>query len=138
MKLFQEVSQKTKHRLPKRFSACREVTQEVSQKTKHRLPKRFSACREVTQEVSQKTKHRLPKRFSACREVIQEVSQKTLGVLHTMGVPLPPNSSSVRQLVLASSSPRRRELVALLDLSLPVLILSTDADEQTPPDWAPS
>ncbi|MBW7476212.1 Maf family protein [Paenibacillus oenotherae] len=43
-----------------------------------------------------------------------------------------------RQIVLASSSPRRRELVASLDLSLPVLILSTDADEGTPADWAPS
>ncbi|CAH1204182.1 dTTP/UTP pyrophosphatase [Paenibacillus plantiphilus] len=42
------------------------------------------------------------------------------------------------QLVLASSSPRRRELVATLDLSLPVLILSTDADEGTPADWSPS
>ena len=41
------------------------------------------------------------------------------------------------QLVLASSSPRRRELVASLGLSLPVLILSSDADETTPPDWTP-
>ncbi|BBH19249.1 Maf-like protein [Paenibacillus baekrokdamisoli] len=48
------------------------------------------------------------------------------------------NSLNIRQLVLASSSPRRRELVASLDLSLPVLILSTDADEQTPADWVPS
>ncbi|MBW7454826.1 Maf family protein [Paenibacillus sepulcri] len=47
-------------------------------------------------------------------------------------------TKQVRQLVLASSSPRRRDLVASLDLSLPVLILSTDADEQTPPDWSPS
>ncbi|MBM7563779.1 Maf family protein [Paenibacillus sacheonensis] len=44
----------------------------------------------------------------------------------------------LRQLVLASSSPRRRELVASLDLSLPVLILPSDTDEGTPPDWQPS
>jgi nucleoside triphosphate pyrophosphatase len=44
----------------------------------------------------------------------------------------------LRQLVLASSSPRRRELVASLDLSLPVLILSSDTDEDTPSDWQPS
>jgi septum formation protein len=49
-----------------------------------------------------------------------------------------PQPLTVRQLVLASSSPRRRELVASLDLSLPVLILSTDADETTPADWAPA
>jgi len=51
---------------------------------------------------------------------------------------LPTHSFQVRQLVLASSSPRRRDLVASLDLSLPVLILSTDADEQTPAGWSPS
>ncbi|QYR23375.1 Maf family protein [Paenibacillus sp. sptzw28] len=55
-----------------------------------------------------------------------------------MELPLSPNSLKVRQLVLASSSPRRRELVSSLDLSLPVLILSTDTDERTPPEWAPS
>ncbi|QHW34169.1 septum formation protein Maf [Paenibacillus rhizovicinus] len=44
----------------------------------------------------------------------------------------------LRQLVLASSSPRRRELVASLGLSLPVLILSSDTDEWTPPEWTPS
>ena len=54
-----------------------------------------------------------------------------------MNAPLHMNSSKVRQLVLASSSPRRRELVASLDLSLPVLILSTDTDEQTPESWPP-
>lgn len=43
----------------------------------------------------------------------------------------------LRQLVLASSSPRRRELVASLGLSLPVLILSSDADESTPEEWLP-
>ncbi|MFB9327251.1 Maf family protein [Paenibacillus aurantiacus] len=45
--------------------------------------------------------------------------------------------TAVRRLVLASSSPRRRELVASLGLSLPVLILSPDVDESTPPDWTP-
>jgi len=55
-----------------------------------------------------------------------------------MDISLPTHSLQIRQLVLASSSPRRRELVASLDLSLPVLILSTDADETTPADWAPS
>jgi len=48
------------------------------------------------------------------------------------------DSNRYGQLVLASSSPRRRELVALLDLSLPVLILSTNADEDTPEDWSPT
>ena len=55
-----------------------------------------------------------------------------------MNAPLHMNSSNVRQLVLASSSPRRRELVASLDLSLPVLILSTDTDERTPESLAAS
>lgn len=55
-----------------------------------------------------------------------------------MDISLPTHSLHIRQLVLASSSPRRRELVASLDLSLPVLILSTDTDETTPADWAPS
>ncbi|GGD54580.1 Maf family protein [Paenibacillus nasutitermitis] len=55
-----------------------------------------------------------------------------------MDASLPTHSFQVRQLVLASSSPRRRDLVESLDLSLPVLILSTDADEQTPADWSPS
>ncbi|MBP3961409.1 Maf family protein [Paenibacillus lignilyticus] len=50
----------------------------------------------------------------------------------------PTSSSNVRRLVLASSSPRRRELVAALDLSLPVLILSSDTDESTPTDWLPA
>lgn len=45
--------------------------------------------------------------------------------------------TAVRRLVLASSSPRRRELVASLDLSLPVSILMPDTDESTPPDWTP-
>ncbi|WP_051251188.1 Maf family protein [Paenibacillus harenae] len=47
------------------------------------------------------------------------------------------NYQSISRLVLASSSPRRKELVASLDLSLPVSILSTDTDESTPPSWPP-
>ncbi|WP_127529835.1 Maf family protein [Paenibacillus kobensis] len=46
--------------------------------------------------------------------------------------------NTIGQLVLASSSPRRQELVASLDLSLPVRILSTDADESADPSWSPS
>lgn len=48
------------------------------------------------------------------------------------------NNISVSQLVLASSSPRRKELVANLALSLPVSILSTDADETIGPGWTPA
>ncbi|GIQ64586.1 Maf-like protein [Paenibacillus cisolokensis] len=44
----------------------------------------------------------------------------------------------IRQLVLASSSPRRRELVALLGLSLPVRLISTDVDETSDPAWTPA
>ncbi|MFD0588298.1 Maf family protein [Paenibacillus sp. GCM10027627] len=44
---------------------------------------------------------------------------------------------SISRLVLASSSPRRKELVASLDLSLPVYILSTDADETILEHWSP-
>lgn len=47
------------------------------------------------------------------------------------------NQAPISRLVLASSSPRRKELVASLALSLPVSILSTDADESFQPDWAP-
>ncbi|WP_219837975.1 nucleoside triphosphate pyrophosphatase [Paenibacillus sp. R14(2021)] len=54
-----------------------------------------------------------------------------------MGTFLPNNSAHIRQLVLASSSPRRRELVASLGLSLPVLILSSDTDEGTPSHYTP-
>ncbi|MUT64523.1 nucleoside triphosphate pyrophosphatase [Paenibacillus sp. NEAU-GSW1] len=43
----------------------------------------------------------------------------------------------IRRLVLASSSPRRKELVALLGLSLPVYILPSDADESVPEQWSP-
>ncbi|MCF2937305.1 Maf family protein [Paenibacillus alkaliterrae] len=46
-------------------------------------------------------------------------------------------NEAISQLVLASSSPRRKELVASLDLSLPVYILSTDTDESIEPDWTP-
>ncbi|WP_138752401.1 Maf family protein [Paenibacillus sinopodophylli] len=42
------------------------------------------------------------------------------------------------QIVLASSSPRRKELVASLDLSLPVYILSTDTDETIEAGWSPA
>ncbi|MDF2835440.1 MAG: maf protein [Paenibacillus sp.] len=47
------------------------------------------------------------------------------------------NQAPISRLVLASSSPRRKELVASLALSLPVSILSTDADESYEPDWTP-
>jgi len=42
---------------------------------------------------------------------------------------------SVSQLILASSSPRRKELVASLDLSLPVSIFSIEVDESISPAW---
>ncbi|MCM3632449.1 Maf family protein [Paenibacillus camelliae] len=45
---------------------------------------------------------------------------------------------SVSQLVLASSSPRRKELVALLDLSLPVSVFSVEVDESIKADWKPA
>ncbi len=48
------------------------------------------------------------------------------------------STKPISQLVLASSSPRRKELVASLGLSLPVYILSSDADESVPSDWAPA
>ncbi|OBZ12838.1 MULTISPECIES: nucleoside triphosphate pyrophosphatase [Bacillales] len=46
-------------------------------------------------------------------------------------------NEAISQLVLASSSPRRKELVASLDLSLPVYILSTDTDETIEASWSP-
>lgn len=49
----------------------------------------------------------------------------------------PVNHTPISRLVLASSSPRRKELVASLDLSLPVSILSTDADETVEAGWTP-
>lgn len=48
------------------------------------------------------------------------------------------NPILISRLVLASSSPRRRELVASLDLSLPVSVLSPDVDESVMPDWTPN
>lgn len=50
----------------------------------------------------------------------------------------PLRNEAISQLVLASSSPRRKELVAMLDLSLPVYILSTDTDETVEAGWIPS
>ena len=41
------------------------------------------------------------------------------------------------RLVLASSSPRRQELVASLGLDLPVRVLSSDADESVEPGLSP-
>ncbi|MBB6729312.1 Maf family protein [Cohnella zeiphila] len=47
------------------------------------------------------------------------------------------SSSNTRAvLALASSSPRRRELIALL--GLPVRVVPSSADESTPPGWLPS
>lgn len=51
--------------------------------------------------------------------------------------PIKSRNESISQLVLASSSPRRKELVASLGLSLPVYILSTDTDESILPGWSP-
>ncbi len=47
-------------------------------------------------------------------------------------------NEAISRLVLASSSPRRKELVASLDLSLPVSILSTDTDETMETGWTPA
>src|SRR5690606_36642267 len=47
------------------------------------------------------------------------------------------NQAPISRLVLASSSPRRKELVASLALSLPVSILSTDTDESCESGWTP-
>lgn len=44
----------------------------------------------------------------------------------------------ISQLVLASSSPRRKELVALLDLSLPVSVFSVEVDERIDRAWQPA
>ncbi|MGM0879990.1 MAG: Maf family protein [Bacillota bacterium] len=51
--------------------------------------------------------------------------------------PIKTRNESISRLVLASSSPRRKELVASLGLSLPVYILSTDTDESILPGWTP-
>ncbi|MDQ6418631.1 Maf family protein [Paenibacillus sp. LHD-117] len=48
------------------------------------------------------------------------------------------NQAPISRIVLASSSPRRKELVASLDLSLPVSILSTDTDESFEQGWTPA
>ena len=42
------------------------------------------------------------------------------------------------RLILASSSPRRQELVRLLGLRVPVEVQSSDADEAVPAGWEPS
>ncbi len=44
---------------------------------------------------------------------------------------------TAQRIVMASSSPRRRELIQSLGLRLPVVILSSEADESTPADWTP-
>ncbi len=41
------------------------------------------------------------------------------------------------RLILASSSPRRQELIRLLGLAVPIEIQSSDADETVPSDWTP-
>ncbi len=41
------------------------------------------------------------------------------------------------RLILASSSPRRQELIRLLGLTVPIEIQSSDADETVPADWTP-
>ncbi|MCR8655702.1 Maf family protein [Paenibacillus endoradicis] len=51
---------------------------------------------------------------------------------------MPYDYKSISRLVLASSSPRRKELVATLDLSLPVSVFSLDTDETIQTDWSPS
>lgn len=38
-------------------------------------------------------------------------------------------------IILASGSPRRRELLSLL--GLPFEVITSEADESTPPDWTP-
>lgn len=40
-----------------------------------------------------------------------------------------------RLIILASGSPRRRELLSML--GLPFAVVSSDVDESTPPEWAP-
>jgi septum formation protein len=48
------------------------------------------------------------------------------------------NGQAVHSIVLGSASPRRRELVQLLGLELPVRIVASDADESIPPDLPPA
>lgn len=47
------------------------------------------------------------------------------------------SNNPISRIVLASSSPRRKELVATLGLSLPVYILSSNVGEEVPSDWEP-
>jgi septum formation protein len=42
------------------------------------------------------------------------------------------------RLILASSSPRRQELIRLLGLQVPIEVRSSDADENVPSDWTPA
>lgn len=50
----------------------------------------------------------------------------------------PYRQKSISQFVLASSSPRRKELVATLNLSLPVSIFSVETDEHIEASWTPT
>jgi septum formation protein len=45
------------------------------------------------------------------------------------------NAESSRLIILASGSPRRRELLSLL--GLPFEVITSEADESTPSDWTP-
>ena len=45
------------------------------------------------------------------------------------------NDENSRLIILASGSPRRRELLSMLDL--PFEVVTSDADESTPPEWTP-
>lgn len=51
---------------------------------------------------------------------------------------MPYDYKSISQFVLASSSPRRKELVASLNLSLPVSVFSLDTDESIASSWTPT
>lgn len=48
------------------------------------------------------------------------------------------NHSDHIQLILASSSPRRKELISLLDLPFPVSVFSVEVDERIQAGWQPS
>ena len=52
-----------------------------------------------------------------------------------MNVKQDASGGAARELVLASSSPRRRELIRLLGIELPIRIVSSDADETIEPGW---
>ncbi|AHV98559.1 Maf family protein [Paenibacillus sabinae] len=45
------------------------------------------------------------------------------------------NDNSIPSIILASGSPRRRELLSLL--GLPLEVIPSEADESFPPEWAP-